>query len=238
LGETIDDSNIINSSFEVDENKSLEIDESRGDAVGEVNEKVDQKMNENENIEETAPETVSFEQNLKFSEPILKEVNILKEVEPELPSEPCFYSVCEESMDYDQEGASSYVLPPERDQFSRPGLESIDEAEVSDNEPQEEEAASTRPVNIPIKNDDFFEDEEDVVSEKETAPVHVPVEPVSKPTFTPIQARNEAMRKVPEKSNKTEEKKLAKKSSPAIPDFAMWGLLGVMLAAVAIRFLS
>merc|ERR1719483_525105 len=95
-----------------------------------------------------------------------------------------------------------------------------------------------RPVNIPIKNDDFFEDGEDVVSEKETAPVHVPVEPVSKPTFTPIQARNEAMRKVPEKSNKTEENKLAKKSSPAIPDFAMWGLLGVMLAAVAIRFLS
>merc|ERR1719483_1810615 len=62
-----------------------------------------------------------------------------------------------------------------------------------------------RPVNIPIKNDDFFEDEEDVVSEKETAPVYVPVEPVSKPTFTPIQARNEAMRKVPEKSNKREE---------------------------------
>ena len=94
-----------------------------------------------------------------------------------------------------------------------------------------------RPVNIPIKNDDFFEDE-DAVSEQDTAPVYEPVKPVSKPTFTPIQARNEAMRKVPEKSNKTEEKKLAKKSSPAIPDFAMIGLLGVILAAVAIRFLS
>lgn len=56
---------------------------------------------------------------------------------------------------YDQEGASSYVLPPERDQFSRPGLESIDEVEateVSDNEPQEEEAESTKSIRTHLVN--------------------------------------------------------------------------------------
>ena len=93
-----------------------------------------------------------------------------------------------------------------------------------------------RPVNIPINNDDFFV--EDAVSEPEISQIPVEVEPVSKSSFTPIQARNQAMRKVPEKTSKTEEKNLAKKSSPAIPDFAMFGLLGVILAAVAIRFLS
>ena len=86
LGETIDDSNIVNSSFEVDENKSLEIDESTGDAVAEVNEKAE----ENKKIEET----VSFEQNLRFSE------QIVEEPEARLPSEPCLASVCEEITDY------------------------------------------------------------------------------------------------------------------------------------------
>merc|ERR1712179_721338 len=67
-------------------------------------------------------------------------------------------AVCE---DYDEEGENSFALPPDRDQFNHPGLEIIEEVEPIEIEEddQEQEQVSIKPVNIPIRNDDFFDDD-------------------------------------------------------------------------------
>merc|ERR1712110_663791 len=198
----------------------------------------------------------------ELEQPELEQIEKQQETEAQLPSEPCIapqlngviecsedlsqekreavkMAVCE---DYDEEGEHSFALPPDRDQFTHPGLEVIEEnepIEIEENN-QEEEADSTRPVNIPIRNDDFFDEDEPEVKE---VPITVQEEPVHKPTFTPIQARNEAMnmKKVPDQSKSKSNKNQLQKQLEAPPNmqnFMVIGSVVIILAAVAIRFLS
>ena len=187
---------------------------------------------------------------------------------------------------YDEEGESSFALPPERDNFTYSNLEIIDENEVIEDEEQqvetesEEEADNTenktvkfrkinrfstfdntslffcmKPVDIPIKNDDFFLDDdrssvhhEPELPEEpkepenpEVIPVQVQEEPQNHhqpSTFTPIQARNAEMHK--NKKQETKQKSSMKKNLNAEPNFNIVaiGSVVIILAAVAMRFFS
>merc|ERR1712173_60206 len=171
-------------------------------------------------------------------------------------------AVCE---DYNEEGESSFALPPERDHFTHSNLEIIDENEVIEDSKEkqqvetesEEEVDDTKPVDIPIKNDDFFLDDDrssvhhepeipeepEEPKEPQVIPVSVQEEPQKHhhqpSTFTPIQARNAEMHRNKKQENKQKSSSM-KKNLNAEPNFNIVaiGSVIIVLAAVAMRFFS
>ena len=155
----------------------------------------------------------------------------------------------------DEEGENSCSLPPSLDRLNCPqaGLDVIEEVEKIEVEEEEEEKPLKKVVDIPIKNEDFFDDVPqdkvnlDVIDEPVTGHEKEPTtEPATesakepkKYEFTPIQARNQAMKK--SEDQKPQQSKHQKQNQEQKQDFMpalMIGAVVILLAAVGLRFLS